>query len=92
MQELSYCIFICLLPTLMNITAYYNSGTNKKIETYKEVMSFPNIIWEAAYMSILAQTAWGLTDIIPISAGAKAINIAQTALSFLITAGTISLK
>lgn len=79
------------IPFLMNITQHYESGTNKKIEDYKG-MSFMRVVGEAAYMSMLAQTAWGLLDIIPISVEAKILNFIQTTASFLITGGIVTMK
>ena len=76
---------------LLNVTAHYESGTNMKIERYQN-MSLPRLIFEAAYMSIMAQTAWGLLDLIPVSVAAKSVNMIQTVLSFLITGGILTMK
>ena len=81
---------IIRIPLYQNITKHYESGTNIKIDEYKN-MSQTDIIFNAFYNSMLVQSAWGLLDIIPVSRTAKIINFVQTSISFFITAGTINL-
>lgn len=78
------------IPLLRNVTKHFESGTNRKIEEYVTTPT-KQILFTAFYQSAMTQLAWGVLDLVPISTEAKALNLVQVLISFLVTAGTVNL-
>lgn len=83
-------VFVILrLPLLKNAQKHFRSDYGN-MEKYQN-MNLLELIWESLLLGILGQTGWDALDLKPFSFEAKFLHVLQAIVSFIVTAGILTM-